>query len=279
MRILRCVLILAFAILLKKVYCDSSNPLPNSPLSYLSSLPKPKPKASPFQVPATNTKLGNKVRPQAPAPAPPPSPSKVTSYLLAVQWPHGVCTGNSGVKCEINPVPAEFKIHGLWPQFPAADPPKKSTEIFGNQIANITSDLNNYWPNLKSKQQQVSINLKFWGAEWTKHGSLSEMGVLQYFQKTLELFESDIGKQLKAKLADEKITPSIYSTYQLVDIQAALKKINGNFSCTIICNQRNSNKKEQIQEIRFRFTNDFNKQDNLTPSRCTGPDVLLPALA
>ncbi|KAF5208251.1 Zinc finger, GRF-type [Thalictrum thalictroides] len=105
------------------------------------------------------------------------------------------------------------------------------------------------------------------------------MGVLQYFEKTLELFGSDIGQRLKAKLAAEKITPTIYSTYKLVDIQAALNKINGNFSCTIICNQRNSNTKEQIQEIRFSFTKDFKKQHNRTPSRCTGPDVLFPASA
>ncbi|GJS80755.1 extracellular ribonuclease LE, partial [Tanacetum coccineum] len=64
----------------------SSNPLPNSSLNYLSSLQR----------------------------APPPPP-QVTSYKLAVQWPPGVCSGKSGVTCQIIPVPTEFTIHGLWP--------------------------------------------------------------------------------------------------------------------------------------------------------------------
>ncbi|KAF5203812.1 hypothetical protein FRX31_006601, partial [Thalictrum thalictroides] len=87
MRILHCVMILAFVIFLKNVYCDSSNPsppLPNSPLSYLSSLPKPK--ASPFEIPATNTNF-DEVHPQAPAAI--PTTPKVNSYLLVVQWPPG----------------------------------------------------------------------------------------------------------------------------------------------------------------------------------------------
>ncbi|GKD17377.1 hypothetical protein Tco_1206535, partial [Tanacetum coccineum] len=64
MRILHCVLILAFAILLKYVYWDSSNSLPNSPLNYLSSLQR---------------------APPPPPRAPPPPPPQVTSYILAAQ--------------------------------------------------------------------------------------------------------------------------------------------------------------------------------------------------
>ncbi|GKD87626.1 hypothetical protein Tco_1358780 [Tanacetum coccineum] len=57
MRILHCVLILAFSILLKYVYWDSSNSLPNSPLNYLSSLqraPPPPPRAPPPPPPQGN---------------------------------------------------------------------------------------------------------------------------------------------------------------------------------------------------------------------------------
>nr|GEX23617.1 RNA-directed DNA polymerase, eukaryota, reverse transcriptase zinc-binding domain protein [Tanacetum cinerariifolium] len=109
-----------------------------------------------------------------------PPPSKVTSYTLAVQWPPGVCSGNSGVTCLIKPVPTEFTIHGLWPD--PDDAP--STETFdANKIATLTSELNKNWPNLKSAQQSI--------------------------------------------------TPTIYDTYKLVDIQAAVKKINGGFSAKI----------------------------------------------
>nr|GEU94315.1 extracellular ribonuclease LE [Tanacetum cinerariifolium] len=242
MRILHCVLILAFAVLLKYFYWDSSNPLRNSPLNYLSSLQ------------------------QAP-------PAQVTSYILATQWPPGVCDGNTGVTCQIKPVPTEFTIHGLWPQ-PNGAP---STEPFdANKIATLASELSKYWPNLKSKQQQIAFNIDFWKTEWNKHGKYSGLGVREYFEKSLELHK-DAGQGLKAKLAAEKITPTIYNTYKLVDIQAAVTKINGGFSGTIICVQRKgSSNKQQIQEIRFRYTNSFQKQNNLSPSNCD-PEILFPS--
>nr|GEU61797.1 hypothetical protein [Tanacetum cinerariifolium] len=37
-------------------------------------------------------------------------------FTLVLQWAPGVCSGNSGVACQINPVPIEFTIHGLWPE-------------------------------------------------------------------------------------------------------------------------------------------------------------------
>ncbi|GKD61260.1 ribonuclease 2-like protein, partial [Tanacetum coccineum] len=113
-------------------------------------------------------------------------------------------------------------------------------------------------------------------AERKKHGKYSGLGVREYFEKSLQLLNDD-GQGLKAKLAAEKITPTIYNTYKLVDIQAAVTKINGGFSGTIICVQRQgSSNKQQIQEIRFRYTNNFQKQNNLSPSNC-GPEILFPA--
>ncbi|GKD26942.1 ribonuclease 2-like protein [Tanacetum coccineum] len=157
MRVLHCVLILAFAFLLKYFYWDSSNPLPNSPLKYLSSLQR----------------------------APP----------------------------QIKPVPTEFTIHGLWPQ-PNGAP---STEQFdANKIATLTSKLNNNWPNLESKQQQVVFNIDFWKAEWNR---------------SME---------------------------------------------NILAWELGSSNKQQIQEIRVRYTNNFQKQNNLSPSNC-GPEILFPA--
>nr|GFA26421.1 hypothetical protein [Tanacetum cinerariifolium] len=40
------------------------------------------------------------------------------SYILAVQWPPGVCSGvfRSNFTCRIDPVPTNFTIHGLWPK-------------------------------------------------------------------------------------------------------------------------------------------------------------------
>ncbi|PWA70758.1 hypothetical protein CTI12_AA279930 [Artemisia annua] len=107
------------------------------------------------------------------------------------------------------------------------------------------------------------------------------MELLEYFKKTLELFKV-VGEGLKGKLAAENITPTIYKTYKLQAIEAALKKINGGFSCTVVCNQRNTGKKEkQIQEIRFRYTKDLKMQNNNAPSSTCGTattDVMFPLM-
>ncbi|GJR40882.1 extracellular ribonuclease LE [Tanacetum coccineum] len=151
---------------------------------------------------------------------PPPPPPQVTSFILAVQWPPGVCSGNSGVTCQIKPVPTEFTIHGLWPEPKGAE----STEIFdANKLATLATELCKYWPNLKSTQQSISINATFWLEEWKKHGKYSGLGVREYFEKSLELHKH-AGQGLRAKLAAaaEKIIPTIYNTYKLVDVQAAV---------------------------------------------------------
>ena len=88
--ILHCVLILAFAFLLKHVY-------------YLSSLLKPSREVKFYLV-----------------------KKEVKLYKLAVQWPPGVCSGKSKFYCTIKPVPTEFKIHGLWPKPEGAS----SSEVF-----------------------------------------------------------------------------------------------------------------------------------------------------
>ncbi|GKD41638.1 ribonuclease 2-like protein [Tanacetum coccineum] len=200
-------------------------------------------------------------------------PPQVTSFILAVQWPPGVCSGNSGVACQIKPVPTEFTIHGLWPEPKGAE----STEIFdANKLATLATELCKYWPNLKSTQQSISINATFWLEEWKKHGKYSGLGVREYFEKSLELHKH-AGQGLRAKLAAEKIIPTIYNTYKLVDIQAAVNRINDGFSGTIICVQRQgSSNKQQIQEIRFSYTNNFQKQNNLSPSTRV-PEILFPA--
>nr|GEY31825.1 ribonuclease T2 family protein [Tanacetum cinerariifolium] len=186
-----------------------------------------------------------------------------------LQWPPGVCSGDSGVACQIKPVPTEFTIHGLWPE-PNGAP---STEIFDPQkLATLATDLCKYWPNLKSTQQSISINATFLLEEWKKQGKYSGLGVREYFEKSLELYK-DVGQGHRAELAVEKITPNIYNTYKLVDVQAAVNKINDGFSGIIICVQRQgSGNKQQIQEIRFSYTNNLQKQ-NSSPSRCV-PEIL-----
>ncbi|GJY77689.1 extracellular ribonuclease LE [Tanacetum coccineum] len=251
------------AILLKNDNCDSSDPLPNAPLSSL-----PKPKASPnFQV---------RRRP----PAPPPPPSKVKSYTLAVQWPPGVCSGKHPKynTCKIPIVPTEFTIHGLWPEYSPTDPPATKTLNY-NQLGVLTTDLKKSWPNLWSEQKLSGENLVFWNHEWVNHGRFSEMEGLDYFRKTLDLFK-DVGEGLKGTLKAKGIEPvnakSNKTTYTLVRIQTALHDITGGFSCTVRCVPSKLDNVPQIQEIRFSYKQNFDKKDNSASSNC-GPNVRFPA--
>ncbi|GJZ57805.1 probable methyltransferase PMT24 [Tanacetum coccineum] len=168
------------AILLKNGNCDSSDPLPNAPLSSL-----PKPKASPLTIQYLSMK----------------------SYTLAVQWPPGVCSGKHPKynTCKIPIVPTEFTIHGLWPEYSPTDPPATKTLNY-NQLGVLTTDLKKSWPNLWSEQKLSGENLVFWNHEWVNHGRFSEMEGLDYFRKTLDLFK-DVGEGLKGTLKAKGIEP------------------------------------------------------------------------
>ncbi|PWA85625.1 zinc finger, GRF-type [Artemisia annua] len=233
-------------------------------LNYLSSLRKPPVRRRPTKPPPTPTPTPAR-RPPPPSPrapppsprapppsprprAPPPSPrapppSPVKSFILAVQWPHGVCS-RSGARCMMNPLPNEFTIHGLWPQ---PNGPPSSEGFDSPKLSPITTELTKNWPDLEVAQVKSFVNAPFWTRQWTKHGKESGMGLREYYEKTLKLFK-DFGG-LKGKLAAENITPTILKTYKLAAIEAALKKINGGFSCTVICNERKTVKRSKFKRF------------------------------
>nr|GEX57968.1 hypothetical protein [Tanacetum cinerariifolium] len=209
---------------------------------------------------------------------------EVDSFILAVQWPPGVCSGvfRSNFTCRIDPVPANFTIHGLWPQLPIEN-------LDPNQIDGLTEELNKKWsdlqrvqdcesvnvelnlnwPDLKRVQDHVTVNFKFLNQEWKKHGNYSSLGMHAYFKKTLDLFNRDV-LGLKAKLEVNGIEPSNSTIYNLTDIEVVINITHG-FNATITCVQRNDNSNNsswQIQEIRFNYTKNFEKANNSSPSNC-----------
>ncbi|KAF5192142.1 hypothetical protein FRX31_010123 [Thalictrum thalictroides] len=101
------------------------------------------------------------------------------------------------------------------------------------------------------------------------------MGLLPYFQKTLELY-GKVGEGLDKALDAEGIKRNGLKTYKLRDIEAALQNINDGFTCSVKCVQSKIDNVEQIQEIRFSYTTDFKKQNTVQTSRCTGPNVRFP---
>ena len=83
----------------------------------------------------------------------------------------------------------EWSIHGLWGEYNAQEYPSYCRDIPFNE-----TELNQY-PELVKQMTKVwktcftNSNLHFWMHEWNKHGTCSGMTQIEYFNKTLQLFE------------------------------------------------------------------------------------------
>ena len=100
----------------------------------------------------------------------------------------------------------KYSIHGLWPQY---ENTKKYPEFCKDvsfsleAIDLILDDLNEYW------YSDTKIdNSTFWEHEYKKHGSCMfiDMTELEYFSKTLELYESAIKLNLPDKQKNNNLS-------------------------------------------------------------------------
>ena len=93
----------------------------------------------------------------------------------------------------------KYSIHGLWPQYKnTKNYPEfcKEVSFSLSSLDLIIDKLNQNW------YSDTKIdNSKFWEHEYKKHGScmFNEMTELEYFSKTLELFEEAIKRDLPDK--------------------------------------------------------------------------------
>ena len=80
----------------------------------------------------------------------------------------------------------KWHIHGLWPQYDKKTYPKFCRNI-PFDITKLNYIINNLHDNWYSNKNKDSL---FWEHEWNKHGTcmLPQMTELEYFSKTLELF-------------------------------------------------------------------------------------------
>ena len=80
-----------------------------------------------------------------------------------------------------------WSIHGLWPQIGTTAYPTFCRKVTydHNLLQPILATLREYWHSNRGSDDT------FWKHEWEKHGSCmyTEMTELEYFQKTLTLFE------------------------------------------------------------------------------------------
>nr|Q38717.1 RecName: Full=Ribonuclease S-4; AltName: Full=S4-RNase; AltName: Full=Stylar glycoprotein 4; Flags: Precursor [Antirrhinum hispanicum]CAA65320.1 S4-RNase [Antirrhinum hispanicum] len=111
-------------------------------------------------------------------------------YLkLVLQWPKSFCLINSR-KCQRNPLPSNFTIHGLWPDNYTRQAPQSCTTNNFQRFTDtdIEQRMEESWPDLK-QQSIAGLSYNFWQDQWRKHGSCcfppheSEI----YFLKALEL--------------------------------------------------------------------------------------------
>jgi ribonuclease I len=95
-----------------------------------------------------------------------------------------------------------WSIHGLWPQYNKNQYPSFCREVnFDiNKLEPILKDLNEKWYSEDNK------NENFWKHEWEKHGSCMfiELDELEYFEKTLELFDTALQIDLPGDFYNEE---------------------------------------------------------------------------
>eukprot|EP00727_Mastigamoeba_balamuthi_P009127 m51a1_g4837 hypothetical protein (256) ;mRNA; r:215905-216967 len=153
------------------------------------------------------------------------------SYMLfTLTWPGAFCADGCCRHPRGARVPADFTIHGLWPNYDGNSYPSCcQTQFSGDDLANLVNSdasllraLNTYWPALKKCQ--------FVQYEFDKHGSCAtastysgDNGLRDYLEAALYLRSK---RDLLTALGDAGITPGsrAYSTAAVV---AALQNYTG----------------------------------------------------
>ncbi|CAJ2654607.1 ribonuclease MC-like [Trifolium pratense] len=146
--------------------------------------------------------------PPSRSPPPAPSPPSFDEFLFVQTWPPAFCKVRN-TRC-INPVPNEFKIHGLWPN-------KKNSNLEdctvgedfdSTKIKKLRRQLELAWPSLKNgfPGDVIGENNKFWSEEWKKHGKCSMIGLTNYFKLALKIY-NDINPNLIYILKKAGIKP------------------------------------------------------------------------
>ena len=100
----------------------------------------------------------------------------------------------------INEENDKWSIHGLWPQYSANSYPTYcgGVEFDISKLELILPELNEKW---YSEGKTEEKNEEFWKHEYLKHGScvFTPLSELEYFEKTLELYNSALQQNLPSK--------------------------------------------------------------------------------
>ena len=117
-------------------------------------------------------------------------------YLLAQSWQPQFCYHKNdqypGCNSPQDEWKTQFTLHGLWPEYETGYPQNCGTEAFDASAvtAAIGIDvMNRYWPNVKTTEDD-SAHTQFWEHEWTKHGTCSGLGQVDYFTQAINLLKN-----------------------------------------------------------------------------------------
>ena len=162
-------------------------------------------------------------------------------FVLAQQWPAGVCRGEDGCAAGRG-AGGGWTLHGLWPTYAGGGWPSfcdASRPFDASAVsASTLADLAAHWPNLYAG---ASGDAAFWGHEWDKHGTCAAAAPFSaaalgdeeaYFGAALRLRSK---MDLRAALDDAGIAPTSTATYPAADVRRALAKRAGGHAPVLHC--------------------------------------------
>ncbi|KAJ3677382.1 hypothetical protein LUZ60_003106 [Juncus effusus] len=169
-------------------------------------------------------------------------------FYFVLQWPGSYCdTKQSCCYPTSGKPPADFGIHGLWPNNNDGSYPSScdsSNPFDGSKIDDLVTSLQTNWPTLACPSNDGT---KFWGHEWDKHGTCAEsvFDEHSYFQAGLDLKTT---LNLLPSLQSAGIQPD-GSSYDLKDIKNVIKQATG-YTPFIECNNDESGN-SQLYQVYF----------------------------
>ena len=184
-------------------------------------------------------------------------------FTFAQEWPQTTCMLGKKEKktCVIPPSITSFVIHGLWPSSGSSEGPTNCSGPAFNMdtIKNLTSELNNSWPNLYTNTPLID----FWRHEWEAHGrcalTLKTTGTeYLFFRKTLDIMAKF---NISRSLNQANVIPDDSKLYSVNNVMAALNKILGvktNLQCFSSSYENiRAGKHQYLAEIRICMTKTF----------------------
>ncbi|XP_051146140.1 intracellular ribonuclease LX-like [Andrographis paniculata] len=141
-------------------------------------------------------------------------------FYFVQQWPASYCDSRRSCCYPTTGKPAEdFSIHGLWPNYNSGQWPHdcdREASLEESQISDLKSKMEKDWPTLACPSAD---GMKFWGHEWSKHGTCSSLRQHAYFEAALNLKHK---ANLLQRLADAGIRPGKF--YTLKELKHAMQE-------------------------------------------------------